>query len=61
LESLGRYRARADYFLKLASEAIDPASMLRLAANDCLGLAEKAEMGSVQQQQQPQRDEPTKE
>jgi hypothetical protein len=45
MESPERHRARADYFLKLASEAIDPvaASMLRLAANECLGLAEKGE------------------
>jgi hypothetical protein len=60
MESPERHRARADYFLKLASEAIDPvaASMLRLAANECLGLAEKGERGSIQQQQQPQPKEP---
>jgi hypothetical protein len=60
MEPPERHRARADYFLKLASEAIDPvaASMLRLAANECLGLAAKAERPSVQQQQQIQPKEP---
>jgi hypothetical protein len=60
VESPERHRARADYFLKLASEAIDPvaAGMLRLAADECLGLAEKAARGSIQQQQQVQPKEP---
>jgi hypothetical protein len=60
VDSPERYRARADHFLKLASEAIDPvaASMLRLAADECLGLAEKAGRGSIQQQQQIQPKEP---
>jgi hypothetical protein len=58
-----RHRARAEYFLKLASEVIDPvaASMLRLAADHCLELAEKAKRELVQQQQQSQRNEPTNE
>jgi hypothetical protein len=47
-------RARAARFLCAVSEATDPyaANMLRLAADDCLDLAEKAERGQAQQQQQ---------
>jgi hypothetical protein len=46
--------------LKLASEANDPgaATMLRLAADECLEQAAKAEGGGVQQQQQIQPKEP---
>jgi hypothetical protein len=60
MDSPAQYRARAEYFSKLASEAIDPvaASMLRLAAAECIGLAEQAEKGTVQQQQQIQPKEP---
>jgi hypothetical protein len=57
------YRARAQRFLRAASEVTDPyaANMLRLAAADCLDLAEKAERGQVQQQQQPQPKKPISE
>jgi hypothetical protein len=63
VDSPGQYRARAERFLRAASEATDPyaINMLRLAAADCLDLGEKAERGQVQQQQQIQPKEPTSE
>jgi hypothetical protein len=56
VDSPGQYRAKAARFLRAASEATDPyaANMLRLAAADCLDLAEKVERGQAQQQQQIQ-------
>jgi hypothetical protein len=55
------YRKRAAMFLRMASEVNEPwaKALLRLAADDCLALAQQTEPGPVVQQQQqlpPNRD-----
>jgi hypothetical protein len=55
------YRKRAAEFLKMAAEVTDPSAkyLLRLAAEDCLALAQQTEPAPVVQQQQqlpPKRD-----
>ena len=49
------FRAKAQQYLKTAAETTDPlaVTLLRMAAEDCLQLAEKEVTGQQQQQIQP--------